>query len=328
MPRIAGVSTPKYRKHRSTGQAVVTICGRDHYLVLRHKGSRVEYDRLIGEWLAAGRQLPRTTFDRTVTEILARFWEFAEQHYRKGECADRRTRKRSLRIGALAARYGEILATDFGPLALKTVREDMLASGLCRNVINQRVGIIKRVFRWASSEELVPVTVHQALATVMGLQRGRTKCGNHGRLNLVAQADDPSDPPSSAGRGCRHVCFQRLTGCRPHEACEVRPGDIDCSDEVWIYRPDSHKMEHRGIDRQILIGPQAQAVLRPYLLREETQFCFSPAESEAQQRAELRQPAEQGPAESVQPQKATAETATRITLHNHRVLLCRAACRG
>ena len=56
MPRIAGASVPKYRKHRSSGQAVCTINGKDHYLgPYGTKASKIEYDRLIGEWLAAGR---------------------------------------------------------------------------------------------------------------------------------------------------------------------------------------------------------------------------------------------------------------------------------
>ena len=31
MPRLTN-STPKYRKHRHSGQAVVTLAGKDHYL--------------------------------------------------------------------------------------------------------------------------------------------------------------------------------------------------------------------------------------------------------------------------------------------------------
>ena len=50
---------PKYRRHRPTGQAVVTLGGRDFYLgKWRTKSSRNEYDRLIREWLDAGRRLP------------------------------------------------------------------------------------------------------------------------------------------------------------------------------------------------------------------------------------------------------------------------------
>ncbi len=54
MPRSAGQSIPKYRKHRATGQAVCS--GRDHYLGPHGtKASRLEYDRLIGNgWLMVG----------------------------------------------------------------------------------------------------------------------------------------------------------------------------------------------------------------------------------------------------------------------------------
>lgn len=50
---------PSYRRHKHSGQAVVTLDGRDFYLgPWRSKVSRTEYDRLIGEWLANGRRLP------------------------------------------------------------------------------------------------------------------------------------------------------------------------------------------------------------------------------------------------------------------------------
>ena len=48
MPRLTK-SVPKYRKHRASGQAIVTLNGRDHYLgPHRTQASRIEYDRLIG----------------------------------------------------------------------------------------------------------------------------------------------------------------------------------------------------------------------------------------------------------------------------------------
>jgi hypothetical protein len=46
--------------HRASGQAVVTIAGQDHYLGPHGTtASRIEYDRLVGEWLAAGRPTTR-----------------------------------------------------------------------------------------------------------------------------------------------------------------------------------------------------------------------------------------------------------------------------
>jgi hypothetical protein len=55
MPTLVN-TVPKYRKHKASGQAVVTIGGFDHYLgPFNSKASRIEYDRVIGEWITAGR---------------------------------------------------------------------------------------------------------------------------------------------------------------------------------------------------------------------------------------------------------------------------------
>jgi hypothetical protein len=59
MPRLTR-SIPSYRKHRPSGQAVVTLCGRDFYLGPHGtKASKLAYDRMISEWLQNGRQLRR-----------------------------------------------------------------------------------------------------------------------------------------------------------------------------------------------------------------------------------------------------------------------------
>src|SRR5258708_1768103 len=77
--------TPSYRLHKPTGQAVVTLDGRDFYLG-KHatEASRAEYDRLIAEWLAHGRRLPRAGGgDLTVNELILRYVEFADTYYSK-----------------------------------------------------------------------------------------------------------------------------------------------------------------------------------------------------------------------------------------------------
>ena len=81
------------------------------------------------------------------------------------------------------------------------------------------------------------------------------------------------------------VRFQRLTGCRPEEVCAVRPCDVDRSNDIWQYRPQSHKTEHLNRERVILIGPQAQAVLFKYLARNDQMYCFRPMDSEVKRRA-------------------------------------------
>ena len=85
MPRLVH-SVPKYRLHKASGQAVVTIAGRDRYLgPYGSKTSKVEYDRLILEWLASSRHTVtgQREPDLTITELVARYWRFANGHYRK-----------------------------------------------------------------------------------------------------------------------------------------------------------------------------------------------------------------------------------------------------
>jgi hypothetical protein len=85
MPRLIA-ATPKYRLHRASGQAMVTLAGKDHYLgPWKSKASRLEYDRLVGEWLAAGRptSAPSTVQEITVSEVCVRFFRHAREHYQK-----------------------------------------------------------------------------------------------------------------------------------------------------------------------------------------------------------------------------------------------------
>jgi hypothetical protein len=58
MPRLSVSQNPAYRKHRATGQAIVTLSGRDFYLgPHKSKASKQQYDRLIAQWRNAGRTL-------------------------------------------------------------------------------------------------------------------------------------------------------------------------------------------------------------------------------------------------------------------------------
>src|SRR6516165_6634127 len=85
---LASLRTPSYRLHKPTGQAVVTLCGRDFYLG-RHGSpeSRAEYDRLIVEWISNGRRLPAPTSeagsDLSINELLLAYVCHADGYYVK-----------------------------------------------------------------------------------------------------------------------------------------------------------------------------------------------------------------------------------------------------
>jgi integrase len=274
---------PSYRRHKPTEQAVVTLAGRDIYLGRWNTvASRHEYDRLIGEWLAAGRRLPRSTTssDTTIVELAAEYWRFAQGYYRKNGEPTRSLERTRMAIKVLKELYGPIAATDFGPLALQAIQQRFVRDGKARPYVNYLVEEIKRVFKWGVSQELVPAAVFQALATVPGLRKGRTDAREPEPIGPVAAAVVDATltylPPTVRDM----VRFQALTGSRPGEVCILRPCDVDRSGDVWAYRPATHKTEHHGRQRVVFIGPQAQEILRPYLLRNTEAYCFTPADSE------------------------------------------------
>jgi hypothetical protein len=80
MPVLTSDRLPKYRKHKASGQAIVTLNGRDHYLGPHGtQASKREYDRLTTEWLANGRQSPTVGSDLTIVELLTRFRRLCSQ---------------------------------------------------------------------------------------------------------------------------------------------------------------------------------------------------------------------------------------------------------
>ena len=81
MPHLTG-RVPKYSKHRASGQAVVTLDGRDFYLgPYGTAASKREYDRRIAEWIAAGQRLPSDPNQTTVAEVAAAFRAHAKTYY-------------------------------------------------------------------------------------------------------------------------------------------------------------------------------------------------------------------------------------------------------
>jgi len=159
---------------------------------------------------------------------------------------------------------------------------------MSRRYTNHLGGAIKRVFRWGASQELLPVVVYQGLATVAGLKKGRTDARESDPIKPVSDAAIEATLPHLPRPIRAMVELQRLTGCRAGEVVIMRPCDVDRSDKVWAYRPQTHKTAHLNRERIVFIGPKAQAVLAPWLLRDAEAYCFSPSESEELHRSERR----------------------------------------
>jgi integrase len=282
MPRLVRAA-PKYRKHSASGQAVVTIAGKVEYLgPYGTKTSHKEYDRLVGEWLANGRPstLKATVEELTVTELAAAFWKYAQQKYRKNGRPTGTADNFKPILSLLRKRYGHTAAAEFGPLALKALVNTMIAEGCTRRYANDNLHRIRRIFRWAQSEQRLPRGVYEDLLTVECIAAGNTPARESEPVRPVGDGIVNATLPYLPEVVGDMVRLQRLTGARPGEVCLLRPCDVDRSESVWRYVPWEHKTQHHGKRRVIFIGPKAQAILRPYLLRAETEYCFRPCDSE------------------------------------------------
>lgn len=280
---------PKYRFHRASGKAVVTIAGKDHYLGPHgSKASLIAYDRLIAEWLSGGRSVSfgKPSESLSINELILDFWKNLKADYKgKRHNGDFRSYRYTLR--ELKRLYGSTPAIDFGPVQLKALRLKFVELGWSRNYCNKQSKRLCRIFKFASSEGKLPAAVYDALRLVEPLKPGKT----------VAPETDPilpiaDDIVEKTIAKCNPIVsdmirLQRYCGCRPAEIVAIRAGDIDRSGSVWTVEVREHKTAYRGKKRFLYFGPKSQAILSKYLSRKPEAFLFSPKEAEASRRAEL-----------------------------------------
>ncbi len=183
--------------------------------------------------------------------------------------------------------FAALPVNEFGPLKLIEVRDSMIRSKWSRNLINQRVGRIKRMFKWAVSRQLASPIIYQGLITVEGLKRGRCAAKEPEKRRPVEERHVYAILPYTTPVVAAMIELQLLTGMRPGELVILRPCDIDRSGKIWHYTPAHHKTQYRGDERIISIGPRGQEILTPFLLRPAEAYCFSPAESEKQRREKM-----------------------------------------
>lgn len=368
---------PRYRLHKQSGQAVVSLpLGSSKYrdvLLGRFdsEDSKREYTRVINEWLTAGMLAPPTKVDGccaalSLAELVLRFWKHAENHYRLVNGSPSRELDHfKYALLPLVDLYGGKPASEFGPLGLKAIRQKMIETqwffvrfpteatagsrwvsegrlrhdgvghgrqsekdaggtgqaewdgkwwpvevcksrkGLARKLVNQRIDHIRRVFKWAVSEELVPAAVYEALKTVAGLRRGHPGTHERPKVKPVLHKHVEATLPFLAPQVAAMVQLQPLIGARETELCLMRGRDIDRSGPVWWYKIDPNEIpregpanlhktaHHEGADgaaqvKMLPIGPKAKAILIPWLRENLDEYLFQPKEARQKQYAERR----------------------------------------
>ncbi len=278
-------SFPKYQIHKSSNRAFVWWKDKRHYLGVANSAESIEaYNQFVAE-IARTRGLydpEREPTDNPADSTLIPSVGFLMATYLtriQSEVSPKEFENITYSLRPLRKLHEHTPVDKFGPKALKQVRQEMINNGLSRKVINQRIGRIKRMFKFGVAEEIVPSPILHALQSVDGLREGRTEAPDYEPIKPVSDEQIELLTPFLSPVVATMLKVQRLTGARPGEVCRMRAKDIDMSSEVWFYSPYQHKTRWRGKDRVIPIGPQAQVVLQPFLARSSEAYFFTPQES-------------------------------------------------
>jgi len=307
---------PKYRLHKGTKQAIVSINGTRVYLgPYGSERSHQKYQLLLKDWqsqrhqqngsaspesrakavadaitVVTLREKRRQGHTITINELILVYRRHTYEYYRKNGELTREATIIDEVLRPLRKKHGKEPIEEFGPTDLSELRELMIDElDWSRKHINKQTSRAVGMFRWAAEKELCLPTVVMALKQLPGLKKGRSRARETTGVTIVEDSVVDATLPNLPDTVADMVRLQRLTGARPGEICSIRPADIDRSGSVWLFVPQEHKTEHHDKRRMIAIGPQGQAVLLPYLVRHEESYCFSPAESEERRRQKIRE---------------------------------------
>ena len=155
---------PVIRRQRCKGRpdrAYCTIDGKRVMLGVYGSPDAVKrFAQLIG-----GNDCPKPTptNEPTVAVVMAAYLEHAKVYYRQPHGKPGREYEMirdTLRF--VKKNCSALPARDFGPKRLKQIRDAMVETDHSRKYINKNIERVRRMFRWAAAEELVPVSVHTA----------------------------------------------------------------------------------------------------------------------------------------------------------------------
>jgi len=301
---------PAYRQRTGYTQAIVTLTDtvtkqrKDYWLgEYGSPSSRELYYRLLAEYEALGRRLPErpdvapgiasaASDGPDVGELALQYWRRVAREFLPKRC---NAIKATLRL--LRQMDGSTPVAGYGPRRLRLLREAMISGNLAstpprkpwsRTTVNDRIRIVVSVFRWGVTQEMVLPAVADALGMLEPLKRGRTRAREGKKVGPVPEFLLEATMPYLASPVRAMVRLQLLTGARPGEIVGLRGSDIDRDGRtgLLVARLTKHKTAHLGAEREVYFGPEAEAILEPFLReRNPNRPLFSPAEAEAERRA-------------------------------------------
>lgn len=284
MPKVKLPQIRRQKRAQGADLAYVTLSGQRIYCgPWNTEEAQERYNREVAAWLARGRVMPVDQNEITICELVDIYTAHIEREYPDSKSVQDRVR---LALVYLTDLYSRLPVREFGPVALKSVRDRMIDrsikehmkdEGLSLKTVNERVGVVKALFRFGAENELIPGEVYHRVQSVRPLQRGKSRCKQPRVVRPVPAKDVEATLPFLTPSVKAAVQLQRLTGARSGEILNLKAQDVDRSGPVWVAHLEQHKTAHHGKTRTLCFGPKAQSILAPFILkRKPGEYLFSP----------------------------------------------------
>jgi integrase len=257
---------PKLCHHRRSGQWYVTDPNtkREVYFGIDRMAAQTAYGEWVRNFTQGGSAVDHGL---TMAELIGRYLDHCAIYYRN--TAGRATSEiNAIRasIEPIIASWPEEPASGANRAWLKSVREGWVEADLSRKTINSYVSRIRRMFRWAAVEDLIPAGIVADLAILPNLPKGRSNAKELPPVAPVAWSDVVATMRHLPISYRLMIQIQWHTGCRPGELVNMRLSELDRTSKPWVFRPSAHKGSHRGRHREIVIGPRARRILSGLLV--------------------------------------------------------------
>lgn len=281
MPRLK-IRPPKLSKDR---EYAIVYCGGERLIMGRWgtQESDTNYKRFLAEWASCEQSASdRRGYRPNVEDVVSAYLDYCETNLDSRDYAHTKTISQFI-----IDLYAGHPIDDFGPKALAAVQKSLEESGrFSRSYINKLISKARAIFRWGVGQELVPVTIAEALKYVQPLRQGRTTARESEPRQAVPDDIVERTLPILLPTVAAMVQVQRLAAMRPNEVCRMTVGDIDTSGDIWIYRPPKHKGTWRGHKKSVALGKPEQEIIGPRLAGKAPEDAvFSPKDAELEKKA-------------------------------------------
>lgn len=260
--------------------------GIDHYLAgdWDSDESRAEFNEIItriDRERAAKRTsvLPAKSSRLYVGGLISIYRQHAESNYKRAQFDKVRV---ALRVANEV--HGETPAEAFGSPEMHQVQDAMVKRGWARSYVNQEIGCLKKMYKWAAKRGHVSQDAFARLALVEPLQEGETQAPERPKVRAVPLEHVKLVLPYLSPTVADMVRLHFIQGIRSDELTGLRLCELNRSHDVWIYRKEFHKTRRKKKEKVVCFGPQAQRILQPYIERA-VDFIFTPSQSVAEHAA-------------------------------------------